>query len=168
VRAHYVIALTLALALFIASRTQRGQAVIASGVDAVMSNVRGIRNNNPGNIRHGSSAWLGKSATQSDSAFVQFSEMRYGVRAAAVLFRNYQKNYGLRSVEQLISRWAPSHENDTSNYVRYVSERIGASIVTLSNDEQLYAFLRAVFRMECGIAAEAIPDSTIKEGIALA
>jgi hypothetical protein len=49
-----------------------------------------------------------------------------------------------------------------------VSERIGATVVALSSDEQMYSFLRAVFRMECGIAAEAIPDSTIKEGIALA
>ena len=35
---------------------------------------RGMRNNNPLNIRHGKSRWVGMAEQQSDRAFVQFTE----------------------------------------------------------------------------------------------
>ena len=43
---------------------------------------RGIRNNNPLNIRHSSDRWEGAREEQTDSAFVQFQTMAYGYRAA--------------------------------------------------------------------------------------
>lgn len=171
---YYLAALGLTVALFFAARTKRGSEVVAAVTDAVASNVRGIRNNNPGNIREaagGGDAWRGERATDDDPAFEEFTEMRYGVRAAAIVFRNYQARHGLRTVAQLINRWAPPVENDTASYVNAVAKRVGVDAfapVDLSNGELLYRFLRAVFRHECGIAAEAIPESTIRAGIALA
>ncbi len=166
-----LVALAVVALLWLLSRTQGGQAVTAKVADAVGSAVRGIRNNNPGNIRLSADQWQGMRGEQTDGAFVQFTEMRYGVRAAVKVFRNYQSRYGLRTVAALIARWAPSTENDTAAYVKSVSARVGVadtSPLDLTNVELVYRFLRAVFRHECGIAAEAIPEGTLREGIALA
>ncbi len=169
-RAIYIVALGLAVLLFAASRTQRGRAMVDDVVSAIASTVRGLRNNNPGNVEKGAS-WKGLAPDQTDSRFARFTEMRYGVRAAAKVFRNYQKLYNLRSITDMVSRWAPPVENNTGAYVTAVAKRVGVDAsapVDLSNPETCYQFLRAIFRHECGIAAEAIPESTIREGIALA
>lgn len=39
---------------------------------------RGIRNDNPLNIRHGKSQWVGMREKQTDKAFVQFKSRVYG------------------------------------------------------------------------------------------
>lgn len=51
---------------------------------------RGERNNNPGNIRHGSK-WQGLSAEQTDKDFCQFISPEYGIRAIYKLLQTYQK-----------------------------------------------------------------------------
>ena len=43
---------------------------------------RGLRNNNPLNIRHSKDKWQGTATTQTDTAFVQLKSMAYGYRAA--------------------------------------------------------------------------------------
>lgn len=170
----WVVALLVAVGLFIASRTRQGAQAVAAVTDAIASNVRGIRNNNPGNIREaasGGDAWRGERATDDDPAFEEFAEMRWGVRAAAIVFRNYQSKHGLRTTAQLVNRWAPPSENDTAAYINAVAKRVGVDAfapINLGDPETCYRFLRAIFRHECGIAAEAIPEATIREGIALA
>lgn len=81
---------------------------------------RGIRNNNPANIRHGSK-WQGLSPAQPDTSFCTFVSMEYGVRALICLLRTYYKTYNLRSIRSIISRYAPPSENDTDSYIRFVS-----------------------------------------------
>lgn len=83
---------------------------------------RGIRNNNPLNIRISGDAWQGRvsSPQQTDKAFLQFTEFRYGFRAALKLLRNYVVIHHCHSIEQIISRWAPTSENNTENYIRIV------------------------------------------------
>lgn len=149
-------------------------AVVALSVwkrEEIVSAVRGLRNRNPGNIEKGAS-WLGLSPDQSsDKRFAVFSEMRYGVRAALVIFRNYQSKYGLRTIAQMVGRWAPPSENDTAAYIAAVSKRTGLpsnAAVDLNNPQIAHNFLRAIFRHENGVAAEAIPAATIDEGIRLA
>jgi hypothetical protein len=169
-----LLSLAAAAVLWLLSRTEKGQNTVAAVADAVGSAVRGIRNNNPGNIREGAAdgtAWQGERATDDDTAFEEFTDMRYGVRAACKVFRNYQTKYGLRTVAQLIGRWAPPSENNTAAYVAAVSQRVGVNAtqpLDLFDAELAYRFLRAVFRHECGLPAELIPEATIREGIALA
>ena len=43
---------------------------------------RGIRNNNPLNIRRSATRWQGAREEQKDKSFVQFKSMAYGYRAA--------------------------------------------------------------------------------------
>ena len=85
-------------------------------------NPRGIRNNNPLNIRVGN-AWMGEVKNPTDTAFEQFTEMRFGVRAAFMLLKRYINRYQLNTIEKIIERWAPDNENYTESYINIVSNR---------------------------------------------
>lgn len=181
--ARWLYLLGFAGALWWLSRTPRGQVIVeqitegaVTGAQSAAAAVtrwlaRGLRNNNPGNIERTGDVWQGMAPVQSDSRFVTFDDMVYGVRAAAVIFRNYARRYGLRSVRELISRWAPPVENDTEAYVRSVAQRVGVDADTpldLGNTELMFKFLRAVFRHENGAEADAIPEETVRAGVMLA
>lgn len=87
---------------------------------------RGLRNNNPGNLRKSNDAWRGLSDDQSkDKAFFQFDEPVYGIRALMIVLKNYQLKYGLYTVREIINRWAPPIENDTKSYVNSVARKVG-------------------------------------------
>lgn len=89
---------------------------------------RGIRNFNPGNIRHAKGTrWQGMSANQNDSAFVQFTGPQWGIRAIARTLITYQDKHALRTIRQIISRWAPPSENNTESYIRQVAARVGVA-----------------------------------------
>lgn len=89
---------------------------------------RGIRNFNPGNIRHAKGTrWQGMSANQNDSAFVQFTGPQWGIRAIARTLITYQDKHALRTIRQIISRWAPPSENNTESYIRQVAVRVGVA-----------------------------------------
>ena len=87
---------------------------------------RGIRNNNPLNIRRSGDKWQGLRTLQEDKAFCQFESMAYGWRAAfRLLCHTYYGKYKLRTIRAIINRWAPPKENDTQYYIRSVAERTG-------------------------------------------
>lgn len=76
--------------------------------------------NNPLNIRFTkSNKWLGQIGQ--NKGFIKFLSMSYGVRAAIILLKNYFEKYHLDTIEKIISRYAPSSENDTQAYISYVS-----------------------------------------------
>ena len=86
---------------------------------------RGIRNNNPLNIRRNpANQWQGLRPVQADKLFCQFKAMKWGLRAAIKLFDNYIRR-GAQTPRQIISRWAPPSENDTASYVRKACQRAG-------------------------------------------
>lgn len=85
---------------------------------------RGIRNNNPFNIKKSSNKWLGKKSVSSDPVFEQFESMDYGIRAGIVLFRRYIKRYHLVSVNDILKRFAPESENNLNAYIRFVKDYI--------------------------------------------
>jgi len=64
--------------------------------------------------------------TRYDAEFVQFKSLEYGWRAAFYLLtRTYYHKYRLYTIRGIISRWAPSSENDTSTYIANVSRLTG-------------------------------------------
>lgn len=85
---------------------------------------RGIRNNNPLNIRIGNT-WFGEVPNPTDGTFEQFMEMKYGVRAAFILLDRYINRYKLNTITPICSRWAPSCENYTLNYIKTVEKVSG-------------------------------------------
>jgi len=86
---------------------------------------RGVRLNNPGNIRLGRTLWQGEATAQSDPDFITFSDPVWGLRAIAVILRHYQR-MGLVTVRQMVGRWAPPSENDTDAYVKAVARGTGS------------------------------------------
>lgn len=81
---------------------------------------RGLRNNNPGNIRRSADNWQGLAVEQTDPDFFQFATPFFGLRALGTVLKNYKLKYGLRTPRQIIGRWAPSSENDTEIYIEEV------------------------------------------------
>lgn len=124
---------------------------------------RGIRNNNPLNIRVGN-VWLGEVKDPTDGEFEQFVSMAYGLRAAFVLLRRYIGHYHLDTPRLIISRWAPNSENSTDKYLSYVCAAASLDADThLSFDdaESLCNLVAAMARFECGVS---IPMDTIVKG----
>ena len=115
---------------------------------------RGIRNNNPGNIELNKTKWQGMSDEQSDGRFIQFESPEYGIRAIARILRNYDKRYGLNTIEGIINRWAPAVENDTESYIRHVEQITGMKRnqpLDLSNSNQLAKLISAIIAHENGM-----------------
>ena len=79
---------------------------------------RGIRNNNPLNIKKGNN-WIGERANQKDKDFEEFETMQMGIRAALKLIRNYII-LGYNTPRKIIHRWAPPIENYPENYANLV------------------------------------------------
>lgn len=85
---------------------------------------RGIRNNNPLNIRIGNN-WKGLKKPNTDGAFDQFVSIYYGYRAAFILLRNYITKHKCNTIAKIIARWAPRNENDTDSYINVVCKKTG-------------------------------------------
>jgi len=140
---------------------------------------RGIRNNNPLNIRHSKDQWQGKATTQTDKDFVQFQSMAYGYRAAWRTLNTYYKKLKGRkkrfTVENIIHRWAPPAENDTTSYIRTVLtlSGIGGQENLLPPQNvmgygRLSRLMAAMTVMENGIRMSQVDTEAIFQGYRLA
>lgn len=119
--------------------------------DAILP--RGIRNNNPGNIRLSSSRWQGQKRFQFDPAFVEFEDPVFGLRALMRLLLTYHIRHGLDTVESIINRYAPPAENATDAYIHAVCRRLGvkrADKIDVMAVSVLTALARAITRHENG------------------
>lgn len=79
--------------------------------------------NNPFNIRYNpDNKWKGQ--IEPKNGFCQFSDLKYGYRAAFILIFNYKNLYEAETPRQIITTWAPPEENNTSHYLDIVSNLI--------------------------------------------
>jgi len=86
---------------------------------------KGLRNNNPGNIRFFSAIkWVGQLGEDKDG-FIIFNNPANGIRAISKNLNSYFFKRRLTTIRSIINRWAPSNENDTSAYVESVSVQTG-------------------------------------------
>jgi hypothetical protein len=141
-------------------------AIAATGTGVYVM-TRGIRNNNPGNIRHGDN-WQGMDAVQPDQSFITFTSPEWGIRAMTRILRNYQRRHGLYTIREIISRWAPPEDNnDTESYIAHVSRVLG-----IGPDEQLFVddhmvpLIKTIIKHENG--TQPYSDGQIAKGIQLA
>lgn len=88
---------------------------------------RGHRNNNPGNIKKNNIKWQGLSSIQTDPVFFQFQDAEHGIRALAIILKNYYERYGLDTVSKIIHRYAPSVENETFKYISFVCKKLNVT-----------------------------------------
>ena len=110
---------------------------------------RGVRNNNPLNIRTGSH-WIGLSERQ-DNQFCTFVAIEWGVRAAVKILRSYARR-GIHTVSDIIQTWAPPIENDTNRYIQVVCSRTGfqpTHEINIYDENEVVALLLAMSFVEC-------------------
>lgn len=131
---------------------------------------RGIRNNNPLNIRYvEKNKWKGRVKTKRDYQFEEFETMYYGYRAAFLILHKYMTLYNLHTPFQICARWAPIGDNNNpSAYANFVCNRMGCGL----NDElnfrdplQMIRLASAMTEMENG---KEVKWTIIRTGYALA
>ena len=118
---------------------------------------RGIRNNNPLNIRKGNN-WKGERHPQKDKAFEEFQTMQMGIRAGFILIRNYISGYGGKSkpfdtIEKVVRRWAPPSENATQKYIDFVAKDSGIdprATLSFKDKTAMVKIVNAMIFVECG------------------
>jgi hypothetical protein len=126
---------------------------------------RGLRNNNPLNIRHNSDTFQGETKGV-DKSFKTFETMPYGYRAAFVTLATYLSR-GWNTIEKIVSRWAPPIENDTEKYIANVVKWSGVprnKELTAANGADYIMIVAAMSFMENGRNADI---SEVKAGFAL-
>ena len=106
---------------------------------------RGIRNNNPLNIRKGCN-WKGERHPQTDKAFEELLRNYIdGTLTAGVKFN---------TVARIVARWAPPKENNTAKYMQFVCEQTGLhpnEVVRFRERSKMVAIVHAMCKMECGV-----------------
>jgi hypothetical protein len=129
---------------------------------------RGYRNNNFGNIRKtydtkgNQTFWKGE-IKGTDPSFKTFATPADGYRALFALLLEYNRK-GFNTIRKVISRYAPSNENDTMSYINNVSLKTGKepdSLIVTSDSEFLKKLVAAISLQENGVQ----PDpNDISEG----
>ncbi|WP_278368557.1 hypothetical protein, partial [Acetobacter orientalis] len=108
---------------------------------------RGLRNNNPGNIRQ----WAGAG---SDGQFATFGTPEAGLTAMAQNIEAYMHKHGLQSIRQIISRWAPPEDgNLTNEYIAQVAKDMGVNAdarLNGSDTNTVASLMHAITRKENG------------------
>lgn len=118
---------------------------------------RGIRNNNPLNIRKGNN-WKGERPVQKDKAFEEFVSMEMGIRAGFIILRKYVTGYfGIgpkyNTIEKIVRRWAPPTENATQKYIDFVAKDMGISPklpMAFTCKQKMVDLVYAMIFVECG------------------
>jgi hypothetical protein len=129
----------------------------------------GTRNRNLLNVKQGSDPW--KYSTGKDSrGHTIFPNYASGIRAGIITLRTYWVKHKLRSIDGIVSRWAPASDtvgsiagnpaNDPSGYGRFVEKSMGyprdKELTTFNADgsirsaDQLFLLVAAMVKMECG------------------
>ena len=114
---------------------------------------RGIRNNNPGNIRLSRTVWQGQRPEQLDADFIEFTSALYGLRALMKTLLTYYLKYNLDTVECIINRYAPPHENATDAYIHSVTKVLKVKRtdkIKLTDKPVLNALAQAIVLRENG------------------
>jgi len=97
------------------------------GGGAPSSTPRGIRNNNPGNLKFGPFAKsMGATGADADG-FAIFPSARFGEQAQVNLLKgNGYIGGGRNTIASIVSKYAPSSDgNDVGSYVRFVAQKTG-------------------------------------------
>lgn len=143
-------------------------ALVAAGVVIFMAMrpSRNVRNNNPLNIRHNDgNKWQG--AAGDDGAFVVFETPEYGFRAAMKLVKTYREKYGLYSVADIITRWAPESDNNhTQAYIDYVADKLDKFTFTPVFESEFPALLYYMAEFEGAKGAFTMEQAA--QGVAMA
>ena len=132
---------------------------------------RGVRNNNPGNLRTTNIAWQGKiplsQNTDHNKEFEQFTEIKFGIRAMLRDLTN-DIDKGKNTVRKLITEYAPPSENNTQKYIDVISKAVGLDpdqTIKIVDAKFYLVIARAIIKHECAPDHNLIYDSDIQDAI---
>ncbi len=126
---------------------------------------RGIGNNNPGKLEFHDQP--GAVPEDGPGRFAHFGTMSQGIAALARQLRLYGLR-GENTIRSIISKYAPSSENDTQGYIDFLSKKMGFSAdqpLNLSDAQTLRSMIRGISDLETRPGA--VSDSQISQGLAL-
>lgn len=127
-----------------------------------MADPRGIRNNNPGNLRRDDTPWQGLADDQTDPEFFIFRAPEWGIRAMCRVLITYSDKHRITRLPTAIKRWAPTkgkaqdgreYTQDTDSYIAHVARLTGLptdSPIDLTSYDVLHRLVPAIIAHECG------------------
>lgn len=120
---------------------------MASGKVTDAGGARGLRNNNPGNLR----SWPGAA---SDGGYAVFPTASDGLKAAGKNLLAYQDKYGIDTISKIVSRWSPAGDgNNVPAYIAAMSKQTGFGAdqkLNLHDPNVLAPLLSAITKQENG------------------
>ena len=147
---------------------------------AVSALPRGIRNNNPGNLRPGPS-WLGVAGVDTappDPPYLRFVDPEHGIRALARTLISYTDHHGINTLAGVFARWAPASDgNDPDGYAVTVARELNWEVAAPIDlhDAAILAALAAAITCEenghppgQGTNLSWYSSETYRRGVALA
>jgi murein DD-endopeptidase MepM/ murein hydrolase activator NlpD len=153
------------------------------------TNSTGIRNNNYLNVKNGPDPWQdaeGKPSQTDERGHAVFTDPAYGVRAGIILLRSYFFKHNLRTIAEILSRWAPATDtvgslpgapqNSPLEYSTFVSGRMGVGFndkldifkedKTVGNIAKLRSLFAAMAEYEIGSGFQ-VPEDVFHDGLEL-
>ena len=155
-----------------ATRTNETSREFASARDYQVDSTspRGIRNNNPGNIDFNeSNDWQGQTGIESQGRFATFETPQHGIRAMTKLLQNYDSKYDFDTLDEIVNRYAPNSENNTSGYVDALARKTGLNpneTINLSDPATMKSLVTAMIEHENGM--NPYSDDVINQGLQMA
>lgn len=141
----------------------------------------GVRLNNPGNLEWGS-PWEGlvpreksryyKTGTGPQQRFCEFADAASGIRAIARTLITYfdkrkaRDGSAIDTVAEVVERWAPSFENNTSAYANHVAKLMSVDpdqILDIKSYDVMYGLVTGIIAHEN--AGYAYPAEVVEEGL---
>lgn len=127
---------------------------------------RNVRNNNPLNLERGAD-WDGLTVIPMDVRFASFVSPAFGFRAAYITLIQYLKR-GDDTIEKIINKWAPSHENDSKNYAEFVANKMGVDVDFEVTPSDLSVLMFHMAQMEGATGQYEYELQTVVDGVELA
>lgn len=100
----------------------------------------------------------------SNQHFAIFPSPEWGIRALGKLLLNYEKIHGISTVSGIISRYAPTNENNTDAYIDAVCDELSVfSHWPISVEKRLPELVKAIIKHENGL--QPYSDDLIDRGL---
>lgn len=122
-----------------------------SGATNVPSNAPlSVRNNNRGNLKDPRTGGFRQFATPEEGDMANLNDLKLKISGnSPVMQQKFGKDY-VPNIENIITAWAPPSENDTQNYINFVSSKLGIDPKQPLDKSQAEILLWAMGLMEGG------------------
>ena len=132
--------------------------------------VRGLRDNNPGNIRPNQhDHWIGQVGVENN--YVIFQDIEHGIRAMAKDIKSKINGHGWDTIAKYIPAYAPPEDhNNTEGYIQRVCNSTGfkRDEILRADFATLVKLVKAHIQVELGNDAHMITDTMINDGVLMA